>query len=81
MLEKPSINKLTEVTGESRYTTALLVSKRARQIADKRVRLESDDISDCVEAATQEILNGVATKVEYVETESDLEAEVEEIIE
>ncbi len=77
MLEKPSINELTNVTGESRYTTALLVAKRARQIADKRLRLESDDIRDCVELATNEIACGDSKIV----NEEVVEEVVETIIE
>ncbi len=77
MLEKTSINELTNVTGESRYTTALLVAKRARQIADKRLRLESDDIRDCVELATNEIACGDSKIV----NEEVVEEVVETIIE
>lgn len=55
MLEKPSINELAKKTGENRYSTALLIAKRARQIADKRTRTESEDIRDCVDIATHEV--------------------------
>lgn len=77
MLEKPSINDLTKITGESRYTTALIVAKRARQIADKRIRLESDDIRDCVELATYEFANG-ETKLVDEELEDTANDEVVE---
>ncbi|MEG0073443.1 MAG: DNA-directed RNA polymerase subunit omega [Clostridia bacterium] len=89
MLEKPSINTITDKVGENRYVTALLVAKRARAIAAKRIEVESDDITDCVEIATNEVVNGETRIVKNGDfmngrdaaQEAEVEEEIEEIIE
>lgn len=58
MLAEPTIDKILEKSGKSRYQTALLLAKRAREIAAKRLETDSDDIVDPVEVATYELVNG-----------------------
>lgn len=58
MLAEPTIDKILEKSGKSRYQTALLIAKRAREIAAKRLETDSDDIVDPVEVATYELVNG-----------------------
>lgn len=57
MLAKPSITELVEKTQKSRYVTALAISKRARQIARKRLDENDTNIEDTVQVATMEVEN------------------------
>lgn len=57
MLSKPNVNELLEKVG-NRYEIAVAVAKRARDIADKRVKDGSKDITDPVDVAAKEIYDG-----------------------
>jgi len=69
MLSDPSVSDLMSKVG-NRYEVSLAVSKRARQIAAKRLREESMDISDTVDIAAKEIESGRIT-VEKIDVDED----------
>lgn len=76
MLEKPNVIELMPKVG-SRYDVVLAVSKRARNIADRRIKNGDDDISDPVDVAANELSED---KVQVVseETIQDATNEIEE---
>lgn len=57
MLSEPSVGDLIDKIG-NRYEVSLSVAKRARQISKKRLNDESEDITDAVDVATKEIVEG-----------------------
>lgn len=57
MLSSPNAMDIMPKVG-SRYEVALAVSKRARQISDKRVENEDPDITDPVDIAAKELASG-----------------------
>lgn len=93
MLAEPTIDKVLEKSGKNRYETSLLIAKRAREIGDKRLETDSDEILDPVEVATRELMNGdieflseeeakaeeEAKEAEETEEKEETEEEVEEI--
>lgn len=67
MLSRPCVGDLEDKVG-NRYEIALSVAKRARQISKKRLETGSEDISDAVDTASQEIMDGkTIVKVEEEE--------------
>lgn len=56
MLANPNAMDLMPKVG-SRYEVALAVSKRARQISDKRVETGDPDITDPVDVASKELFD------------------------
>lgn len=73
MLSSPNALDIMPKVG-SRYEVALVTSKRARQIADRRIKDEDPDITDPVDVASKELAEGVTVvvkeKVEEVEKEA-----------
>lgn len=57
MLSNPNAMDIMPKVG-SRYEVALAVSKRARQISDKRVETGDPDITDPVDIAAKELAEG-----------------------
>lgn len=57
MLSSPNALDIMPKVG-SRYEVALATSKRARQIADRRVKTEDPDITDPVDIASKELADG-----------------------
>jgi DNA-directed RNA polymerase subunit omega len=74
MLSKPNVNELMGKI-DNRYEMAVAVAKRARDIADKRVKEGSKDIKDPVDVAAKEIYEGkvlvIKAKHEEVEEVSE----------
>ncbi len=77
MLAEPTIDKILEKSGKSRYETALLIAKRAREISAKRLETDSDEILDPVEVATYELMNGDIEFVDKDKLEEEKETETE----
>lgn len=57
MLAEPGIGDLANKIG-NRYEVSLAVAKRARQISKNRLNSGSEDISDPVDIASKEIVEG-----------------------
>ena len=57
---------------KNRYEVVLAVSKRARQITDKRIEVGDPDITDPVDVAAKEIASG-SVVVEQVMTKKEVE--------
>lgn len=83
MLSSPNALDIMPKVG-SRYEVALATSKRARQIADRRIKTEDPDITDPVDIASKELAEGTTivereeVKVEVAETDDEnVEAEEE----
>lgn len=70
MLSSPNALDIMPKVG-SRYEVALATSKRARQIADRRIKTEDPDITDPVDIASKELAEGttVVEKEEIKETD------------
>lgn len=70
MLSSPNALDIMPKVG-SRYEVALATSKRARQIADRRIKTEDLDITDPVDIASKELAEGatVVEKEEIKETD------------
>lgn len=81
MLEKPTIDELIKKSGKNSYETSLLLAKRARQIVDKRVETDSDEILDPVEVAINELMDGDIEFVDKEELEEREAAKKEEEVE
>lgn len=83
MLSSPNALDIMPKVG-SRYEVALATSKRARQIADRRIKTEDPDITDPVDIASKELAEGTTivekeeVNVEEVEVDEE-NAETEEI--
>lgn len=75
MLSSPNALDIMPKVG-SRYEVALATSKRARQIADRRIKTEDPDITDPVDVASKELAEGTTV----VEKEEVVESEVDEVI-
>lgn len=73
MLSSPNALDIMPKVG-SRYEVALATSKRARQIADRRIKTEDPDITDPVDIASKELAEGTTV----VEKEKIEEADVVE---
>ena len=76
MLASPNAMDIMPKVG-SRYEVALAVSKRARQIADKRIETGDTDITDPVDIAAKELEAGTVV-VEKKETIQEAASELEE---
>lgn len=69
MLSSPNVSDLMDKVG-NRYEVALVVATRARQIAAKRLREGSNDISDTVDTASKEIESNKII-IERIETKEE----------
>ncbi len=70
MLSSPNALDIMPKVG-SRYEVVLATSKRARQIADRRIKTEDPDITDAVDVASKELAEGttVVEKEEIAEND------------
>lgn len=62
MLSDPNVNKIMPKVG-NRYESALALAKRARIIETRRIAEKDPDITDTVDVAAKEIVEG---KVEVI---------------
>ena len=76
MLSSPNAMDIMPKVG-SRYEVALAVSKRARQISDKRVETGDPDITDPVDIAAKELADGTVV-VEKKESIQEAASQIEE---
>lgn len=80
MLSSPNALDIMPKVG-SRYEVALATSKRARQIADRRIKTEDPDITDPVDIASKELAEGTTivekeeVNVEEVEVDEEIKTE------
>lgn len=76
MLSKPNVKEIMPKVG-NRYQAALAISKRARNIEDRRVAENDRNIHDAVDLAAEEIVNGKA----YVKIDGEyvIEPEIKEV--
>lgn len=72
MLSDPSVNDLMAKVG-NRYEVALAVATRARQIAKQRIIDDSDEISDTVDIAANELADGKIRVKQLVTIEEEKE--------
>lgn len=77
MLSSPNALDIMPKVG-SRYEVTLATSKRARQIADRRIKTEDPDITDPVDIASKELAEGT-TIVEKEEVKEEI-VENEEVV-
>jgi len=76
MLSSPNAMDIMPKVG-SRYEVALAVSKRARQISDKRVEIGDPDITDTVDIAAKELAEGKVV-VDKKESIQEAASQIEE---
>lgn len=57
MINKPSVDKLVEVTGD-RYALCTVVSKRARQMIEHQLSLGESINGEPISDAAQEVMDG-----------------------
>jgi len=77
MLSSPNAMDIMPKVG-SRYEVALAVSKRARQISDKRVETGDPDITDPVDIAAKELEEGKVI-VDKKESIQEAASQIEEL--
>lgn len=77
MLSSPNAMDIMPKVG-SRYEVTLAVSKRARQISDKRIEVGDPDITDPVDIAAKELAGGTVI-VEKKETIQEAASQIEEL--
>ncbi len=76
MLSKPNVKEIMPKVG-NRYQAALAISKRARNIEDRRAAENDRNIHDAVDLAAEEIVSGKA----YVKINGEyvIEPEIKEV--
>ncbi len=61
IMYRPSINELSNIGGDSRYTLVMLAAKRSREIVDGAEPLIETESSKPVSIAIEEIVEGKIT--------------------